>query len=111
ALHEIRKYKELVLKKSELQEQKYEDLLNKLMNCVILVPEEPIKQHLDEADAEFKKLNEIVGQQLNEGKENTKEMQLLKSIKQKRDIIKANPFYGDNIEKKKIPKEYNVQNL
>ena len=67
---------------------------------------------LDEADIEYKKLNELVGKQIEEGKENTKEMQLLRSIKQKRDLIKANPFYGDNIEKKKIPKiNYNVQNL
>jgi len=66
---------------------------------------------LDEADREYKRLNEIVGQQIKEGKENTEEMQLLKSIKQKRDLIKANPFYGDNIEKKKIPKYYNVPNL
>ena len=66
---------------------------------------------LDEADIEFKRLNEIVGRQLKEGKESTQEIQLLKSIQQKRDLIKANPFYGDNIEKKKIPKIYNVQNL
>ena len=39
-------------------------------------------------------------------------MQLLRSINQKKDLIKANPFYGNNVEKKKIPKmHYNVQNL
>ena len=54
---------------------------------------------IDEAQNEFNRLNEIVGQQISEGKDNTTEMQLLKSIKQKRDFIKANPFYGDNIEK------------
>lgn len=67
---------------------------------------------LDDANIEYKRLNEIVGKQRLEGKENTEEMQLLRSIKQKRDLIKANPFYGDNIEKKKIPKiHYDVQNL
>lgn len=66
---------------------------------------------LNEADDEYKKLNEIVGKQIKEGKENTSEMQLLKSIKQKIELIKANPFYGDNIEKRKIPKNYDVQNL
>ena len=66
---------------------------------------------LDEADSEYKRLNDVVGQQIKEGKENTEEMQLLKSINEKRNFIKANPFYGDNIEKKKIPKSYNVQNL
>jgi len=67
---------------------------------------------LDNADLEYKKLNKLIGNQKEEGKENTSEMQLLKSINQKKDLIKANPFYGDNIEKKKIPKmHYNVQNL
>ncbi len=66
---------------------------------------------LDEADSEYKQLNEIVGQQIKEGKENTEEMQLLRSIKQKTEFIKANPFYGDNIPKERIPASYNVQNL
>ena len=66
---------------------------------------------LDEADIEYKRLNELVGQQIKEGKENTGEIQLLRSIKQKKELIRANPFYGDNIKKKQIPKCYNVQNL
>jgi Txe/YoeB family toxin of Txe-Axe toxin-antitoxin module len=67
---------------------------------------------LDEADIEYKRLNEIIGKQIREGKENTEEMKLLRSINQKRDLIKANPFYGNSIEKRKIPKlRYNVQNL
>lgn len=48
---------------------------------------------------------------MKESKENTSEMQLLNSINQKIELVKANPFYGDNIEKKKIPQIYNVQNL
>ncbi len=36
---------------------------------------------------------------------------MLKSIKQKIDFIKLNPFYGDHIPRKLIPKEYNAQNL
>jgi Txe/YoeB family toxin of Txe-Axe toxin-antitoxin module len=66
---------------------------------------------LDEAQAEYARLNEIVGQQTAEGKDNTEEMQLLRSINQKKEFIKANPFYGDNIPKEKIPKSYNIQNL
>ncbi|MBI2148335.1 hypothetical protein HYU23_01535 [Candidatus Woesearchaeota archaeon] len=66
---------------------------------------------IDEADKEYKKLNEIVGGQISNGKENSEEIQLLKSIKQKIDFIKANPFYGENIRKNLIPKEYGVQNL
>ncbi|MBI2144400.1 hypothetical protein HYU17_04605 [Candidatus Woesearchaeota archaeon] len=61
---------------------------------------------LGEADSEYKKLNEMVGQQLMEGKESTEEIQLLRSIKQKIDFIKANPFYGNNIPKALIPQEY-----
>jgi len=66
---------------------------------------------LDQADLEYKRLNELVGQQIKDGKENTGEMQLLRSIKQKINFIKANPFYGDNVPKRNIPKTYNVQNL
>ncbi len=66
---------------------------------------------LDEAELEFKRLNELVGQQLLDGFQNTNEMQLLKSIRQKVEFIKLNPFYGNNIEKMKIPKAYNVLNL
>ncbi len=70
---------------------------------------------LDEAESEYKKLNEIAGQQIKEGKDNTEEMQLLRSTKQKIAFIKANPFYGDNIAKSLIPKEYiikyNAKNL
>ena len=64
---------------------------------------------LDEADSEYKKLNEIIGQQIKDGKENTEEMQLLRSIKQKIEFVKANPFYGDNIAKALIPKEYTIK--
>src|SRR3989338_2089573 len=66
---------------------------------------------LDKAQKEYLRLNAIVGEQIKDGKENSDEIRLLKSIKQKIDLIKANPFYGDNIPKKLIPKEYNVQNL
>lgn len=66
---------------------------------------------IDEALTEFNRLNEIVGQQLQEGKENSEEILLLKSIKQKIDLIKANPFYGDSIKKVLIPQKYNAKNL
>ncbi len=66
---------------------------------------------LDNAQKAYRRLNEIVGQQIREGKENTDEMQLLNSINQKISFIKANPFYGDNIKKNQIPKEYQVNNL
>ena len=70
--------------------------MNKLVRVVLL----------DEADNSFKRLNEIVGRQIKTGKENSDEMQLLKSIKQKIEWVKANPFYGDPIAKNLIPPEY-----
>ena len=75
--------------------------MNKIVRVVLL----------DDADAEFKRLNEIAGEQARGGKENTSEMQLLKSIKQKSEFIKSNPFYGDSIPKNKIPDDYIVTNL
>jgi len=66
---------------------------------------------IGDAQEAFQLLNERVGQQNLEGKQNTEDMQLLKSIQQKIEFIKSNPFYGNNIKKKKIPKEYDVQNL
>lgn len=75
--------------------------MNKLVRVVLI----------GEADQEYIKLNETVGQQLQQGKESSQEMQLLKSIKQKTGFVKANPFYGNNTPKKLTPKEYNVQNL
>ena len=36
-------------------------------------------------------------------------MQLLKSIKQKIDFVKANLFYGDPVAKKLIPQEYKLE--
>ncbi len=64
---------------------------------------------LDEANSEYSRLNTIVGQQISEGKENTEEMQLLRSIKQKVEFIKSNPFCGDNIQKNLIPEEYKTR--
>ncbi|MCX6710087.1 MAG: hypothetical protein NTV63_04025 [Candidatus Woesearchaeota archaeon] len=70
---------------------------------------------LDEAEEEYTKLNDIAEKQKSEGKENTEEIQLIKSIKQKSEFLRANPFYGDNIQKNLIPKEYlkryNTKNL
>jgi len=64
---------------------------------------------LDEADDEYKHLKETVEEQMKEGKESTFEVQLLRSIKQKTEFVRTNPFYGDNIPKKQIPKEYVVK--
>ena len=49
SLHEIRKYKNLILKKSGLSEDDYENLLGKILEYVLLVPTEEIEEKLEEA--------------------------------------------------------------
>ena len=66
---------------------------------------------VDQAKEEFEKLNKIVGKQKAGGMESSEEITLLKSIKDKIDLLKENPFYGNNIPKKLIPKTYDVPNL
>ncbi len=66
---------------------------------------------LEQAKEAFAGLNKIVGEQIAKGVQNSDEIQLLNSIKQKIGLIKQNPFYGDNIKKQLIPKQLDVQNL
>jgi len=66
---------------------------------------------IDDAREALDKLNYVVGFQLKHGKDNTPEIKLLRSIKNKIEFIKQNPFYGDNIKKDQIPKKYSVPNL
>jgi hypothetical protein len=64
-----------------------------------------------EAEDSFDELNSIVLQQIKNKVKGSFEMKLLKSIKDKLEILKLNPFYGDPIRKNLIPKEFNVQSL
>ncbi|MFH1424618.1 MAG: hypothetical protein ABIG20_02945 [archaeon] len=66
---------------------------------------------LGDAEIAYKKLNGLVGAQIAEGKENTDESSLLRSINQKVELIKQNPFYGNSIKKSQIPTKYNATNL
>ncbi|MDI6738454.1 MAG: hypothetical protein QME12_08165 [Nanoarchaeota archaeon] len=59
----------------------------------------------------YDKLCSLVEGQMKKGRQNSDGMQLLRSINQKVEFLKANPFYGDNILKRNIPSFYNVQNL
>jgi len=49
SMHEIRKHKTMILGKSGLPESAYENTLNKLMEYVLLIPTEEIKEMLDDA--------------------------------------------------------------
>ena len=65
----------------------------------------------DDAKTSFEQLNKVVGEQRTQGIKNSDEIQLLNSISKKVELIKQNPFYGDNFKKEQIPKKLNVQNL
>lgn len=60
---------------------------------------------LDQRD-EYERLNAIAGTS-----PNAPETQLLKSITNKPQPLKQNPFYGDNIKKRNIPSSLAVGNL
>ena len=73
----------------------------------------PVKvQLIGNAAEEFEKLNKIVGEEQSKGITNSEHIQLLKSIKQKIELLKANPQYGDAAPKVLIKRSgYNVDNL
>ena len=66
---------------------------------------------IDDAKVSYEHLNKIVGEQHAKGIQNSDEIKLLNSIQKKVDLIKQNVQYGQPIQKKKIPKTLDVQNL
>ena len=64
-----------------------------------------------QAKEEFEELNRVIDDQHVRGETNSEEMQLLKSIKQKIDLLRINPVYGDKVSHELIPKNLNVSNL
>lgn len=60
---------------------------------------------------EWERLNSMVAEEKSKGMENSENQQLLKSIKQKIELIRTNPQYGDAVPKKLIPKKIPVDNL
>lgn len=64
-----------------------------------------------QAKIEFEGLNHIVAEQEAKGEVNSDEIRLLKSIREKVELLKINPLYGDNIPKKQIPRNLAVSNL
>jgi hypothetical protein len=59
-----------------------------------------------EAKDEFDELNKVVGEEIAKGITSSDHQTLLNSIKQKIEILKANPEYGTHVEKDRIPREY-----
>lgn len=65
----------------------------------------------DQAKEEIIMLNKVAGDQEAKGVKNSEELRLIKSIRQKADLIKRDPFFGDNMPKGLIPKTLGVTNL
>ena len=64
---------------------------------------------------EYEELNKLVYQEKRKGVASSFHQTLLKSIERTKELLKANPFYGNPLSKKLIPKElitkYEVANL
>ena len=66
---------------------------------------------IDESAEEWERLNKLVAEEKSKGIENSENQQLLKSIKQKIELIKINPQYGASVPKRLMPKKFPVDNL
>ena len=61
---------------------------------------------IGDAEKAFNDLNKIVGEQRSQGITSSKDITLLNAINRLFDVIVNNPFYGENVKKDLIPKEY-----
>lgn len=69
-------------------------------------------QLVGNAAEEFEYLNKIVGEEQAKGIANSEHQQLLKSIRQKKELIKINPQYGAPVPKALVKRSgYPVDNL
>ncbi len=60
----------------------------------------------EEADSVYQELNKIVGEEKLKGIDSSFHQTLLRSIIRVRDLLKQNPFAGDQVKKKQIPPKY-----
>ena len=60
----------------------------------------------DEADQVFQELNKIVGEEKMKGIEGSFHQTLLRSIERVIDLLKKNPFAGDQVPRRQHPKIY-----
>ncbi len=60
----------------------------------------------EEADKVYQELNKIVGEEKLKGIDSSFHQTLLRSINRVRDLLKQNPFAGDQVKKKQIPQKY-----
>ena len=60
----------------------------------------------EEANKEYNYLNEIVGDELKKGIKSSFHQSLPRSINNAKDLLKKNPFAGNQIQKRLIPEKY-----
>ncbi|MEK6918939.1 MAG: hypothetical protein AABW73_02775 [Nanoarchaeota archaeon] len=60
----------------------------------------------DEADTVYQELNKITGEERLKGIDSSFHQTLLRSINRVRDLLKQNPFAGDQVPKRIIPTKY-----
>lgn len=65
----------------------------------------------DQAKEAYEMLCKVVEEQKGKGRTNSEEIQLLKSINKKVELLKYNQAYGQGIAKEQIPKGLDVNNL
>jgi Txe/YoeB family toxin of Txe-Axe toxin-antitoxin module len=63
----------------------------------------------EEADKVYRELNKIVGDEKLKGIKSSFHQTLLRSINRVRDLLKQNPFAGDQVRRKRIPGKYIVK--
>jgi len=64
----------------------------------------------EEADEVFQELNRIVGEEKMKGVESSFHQTLLRSIERVIDLLKKNPFAGDQVPRKQLPSKYENKN-
>jgi len=60
----------------------------------------------EEADKVYQELNKIVGEERLKSIESSFHQTLLRSINRVKDLLKQNPFAGDQVPKRQIPSKY-----
>jgi len=60
----------------------------------------------EEAEKVYNELNKLVGEEKLKGIENSFHQTLLRSINRVKELLKQNPFAGDQVPKKQIPGKY-----
>ena len=60
----------------------------------------------EEANLVYNELNKIVGEEKKKGVESSFHQTLLRSINRVKELLKENPFAGDQVHKDRIPEKY-----